>query len=59
MAIGMKKKIVLLCSCLLLQACAGTAVGTAVDVTIELVKVPFKLAGAAVDLAVSADENED
>jgi hypothetical protein len=55
----MKKKIVLLISCLLLQACVGAAVGAAADVTIEVVKLPFKLVGSAVDLAVSDDENED
>jgi hypothetical protein len=59
MAVGMKKKIVLLISCLLLQACVGAAVGAAADVTIEVVKLPFKLVGSAVDLAVSDDENED
>lgn len=46
--------------CLLLSACIGTVVGAAVDVGIEAAKVPFKVAGAAVDLAVpDEDEGED
>jgi len=34
-------------------------VGTAVDVTIEAAKVPFKVAGAAVDLATPDEDKED
>jgi hypothetical protein len=43
---------------LLLSGCLGTIVGTAVDVTLEVAKVPFKVAGAVVDV-VSDDEDED
>jgi len=43
---------------LLLNGCLGTIVGTAVDVTLEVAKVPFKVAGAVVDV-VSDDEEED
>jgi len=35
-----------------------TVVGTAVDLTVEAVKVPFKVGGAVVD-AVSDDEDEE
>ena len=31
----------------------------AVDTTIEVAKVPFKVAGAAVDLAVPDDDDDD
>ena len=41
-----------------LSACLGTVVGTAVDVTIEAAKVPFKVGGAVVDVATS-DDDED
>ena len=40
--------------CLCLQGCLGTIVGSTVDVAIEVVKIPFKVAGAAVDV-VSGD----
>jgi hypothetical protein len=49
----------LLCACLLLTGCLGTVVGTAVDVTLEVAKVPFKVAGAVVDVATPADDDED
>jgi len=42
-----------------LSACLGTVVGTAVDVTLEVAKVPFKVAGAAVDIATPDDDKED
>jgi hypothetical protein len=49
----------LLCiALLLLTGCLGTVVGTAVDVTLEVAKVPFKVAGAVVDVA-TPDEDED
>ena len=41
-----------------MQSCVGTIVGAAVDTTIEVVKVPFKVVGAAVDLAVPDDGND-
>ena len=43
---------------LLLFSCVGMAVSTVVDTTIEVVKVPFKAAGAAVDLAVPDDDDD-
>lgn len=46
-------------TCVLLTGCLGTVVGTAVDVTLEVAKVPFKVAGAAVDVATGDDEDED
>jgi hypothetical protein len=50
------KQIVLACvACLLQQGCVGTIVGTAVDTTIEVAKVPFKVAGAVVDVATDDD----
>ena len=42
-----------------LSACLGTVVGTAVDVTIEAAKVPFKVGAAVVDVATSDDEDDD
>ena len=47
---------------LMLQGCTamivGTAVGTATTLAVETVKVPFKVAGAAIDV-VTDDEDED
>lgn len=37
-------------------ACVSTVVGEAVDLTIEVVKVPFKVAGAAVDVITGDDD---
>jgi len=46
---------------LLLQGCAamvvGAAVGTVATVAVETAKVPFKVTGAAIDLAT--DDGED
>ena len=46
---------------LLLQGCTsmvvGSAVGTVTTVAVETAKVPFKVAGAAVDLAT--DDEDD
>lgn len=38
-------------SCLCLQACLGTIVGTTADVAIEVAKIPFKVGGAVIDVA--------
>jgi hypothetical protein len=38
--------------CLALNSCVSAVLGVAVDTTIEVVKVPFKLVGAAADLAI-------
>ena len=37
--------------CLMIQGCIGTIVGTTADVAIEVAKIPFKVAGAVVDVA--------
>lgn len=42
-----------------LTGCVGTIVGAAVDTTIEVAKVPFKVVGAAVDLAIPDKEEDD
>lgn len=44
---------------LLLFSCVGAVVGAVVDTTIEVVKVPFKVVGAAVDLAVPDDDDDE
>ena len=44
--------------CLTLSSCVGMVVGAAVDTTIEIAKVPFKVAGAVVDLAVPDNDDE-
>lgn len=43
----------------MLSGCLGTVVGTAVDVTLEVAKVPFKVAGAAIDVATPDDDDEE
>ena len=45
--------------CLSLSACVGTVVGAAVDTTIEVAKVPFKVAGAAIDLVIPDADDDD
>lgn len=45
--------------CLALNGCLGTVVGTAVDVTLEVAKVPFKVAGAVADVAIPDDDEEE
>lgn len=42
-----------------LPGCIGTVVGAAVDTTIEVAKVPFKVGGAVVDIATGDDEDDD
>ena len=42
-----------------LSACVGTVVGAAVDTTIEVAKVPFKVAGAAIDLLIPDADDDD
>ena len=39
-----------------LSACVSTIVGTAVDTTIEVAKVPFKIAGAVIDVVTGDDD---
>ncbi|PCI80951.1 MAG: hypothetical protein COB20_02325 [SAR86 cluster bacterium] len=50
------RSLMLITLCLVLFSCVGAIVGVAVDTTIEVVKVPFKVAGAVVDLAVPDDD---
>ena len=42
-----------------LSSCMGVVVGTAVDATLEVAKVPFKVAATAIDIAVPEDEDDD
>lgn len=53
------RSLVMVALSLLLFSCVGTVVGAAVDTTIEVVKIPFKVVGAAVDLAVPDDDDDD
>lgn len=52
------RALVLVGAVLSLTGCLGTVVGTAVDVTLEVAKVPFKVAGAVVDV-VTDDEDDN
>jgi hypothetical protein len=52
------RSIMLIGLCLLLFSCVGAVVGAVVDTTIEAAKVPFKVVGAAVDLAVPDDDDD-
>ena len=45
--------------CLALQSCAGALMGAGVDTAIEVVKVPFKLAGSVVDLVIPGDDEDE
>lgn len=54
-----KRMLTLALISLVLSGCLGTVVGTAVDVTLEVAKVPFKVAGAAIDVATSDDDDEE
>jgi len=52
-------RIVLLTSlCLSLSACLGTIVAGVVDTTIEVVKIPFKVGAAVVDVVTEDDFTE-
>lgn len=42
-----------------LSNCVAAVAGAAVGVTVAVVKVPFKVAGAAVDLAIPDDKDDD
>jgi hypothetical protein len=53
----MKKIILLPVLLFALSGCLATAVSTAVDVGIEVVKVPFKVGGAIYD-GVTGDDEE-
>lgn len=57
-----KGAIAKICAVLLmlcLSGCVGAVVGAVVDTTIEVVKVPFKVAGAAVDIIVPDDDDDN
>ena len=41
------------------SGCVGKLVETAVDTTIAVAKVPFKVAGAAVDVVSSSDNDKE
>jgi hypothetical protein len=41
------------------MAVTGAVVGTVTAVAIEVVEVPFEVAGAAIDLATDDDDEED
>jgi len=43
----------------LLSGCVGTVIGTAVDVAVEVVKVPFKVGGAVIDVVTGDDLTEE
>ena len=47
--------IFLCCLLVMTSACVGTIVGEAVDVTIEVAKIPFKVAGAVLDVVIKGD----
>ena len=42
-----------------LTACIGTAVGLVVDTAIEVVKIPFKVGAAVVDVVGRDDDDDD
>ncbi len=54
-----KQQFILVVICLMMHGCLGAVVGTAVDVTLEVAKVPFKVAGAVVDVAIPDDDDKD
>jgi hypothetical protein len=55
------KTTALILTLLMLQGCAamvvGTVVGTVTTVAVEAAKVPFKVAGAAVDVVTDDDDD--
>lgn len=57
------KTVALILALLVLQGCTtlvvGTAVGAATTVAVATAKVPFKVAGAAVDAATDDDDEDD
>jgi len=54
----MKKIILSLVLMFALNGCIATAVSTAVDVGVEVIKVPFKVGGAIYDGVAGDDEEE-
>lgn len=53
-----KLVLVVLC-CLSLNSCVGAVVGATVDTAIEVVKIPFKVTGAAVDIMIPDGDDDD
>ncbi|RMG92345.1 MAG: hypothetical protein D6703_02140 [Zetaproteobacteria bacterium] len=51
--------VILLICALLSSGCVGTVVGTAVDVTTAVIKVPFQVGGAIIDAASGDDEESE
>jgi len=49
--------LILLLAMPLLSGCVASVVGAAVNTTVEVVKVPFKVAGAAVDVIIPDDDD--
>ncbi|HIF74301.1 MAG TPA: hypothetical protein EYG31_13310 [Porticoccaceae bacterium] len=52
------RSFMLILSCVFLISCVGTVVGVAVDASVEIAKIPFKVIGAAVDIAVPGDSDD-
>lgn len=50
---------VLMLTCVMLGGCVGTVVGAAVDTTIEVAKVPFKIVGAVADVVIPDGDDDD
>lgn len=55
----LRQQLILCCLCIALSSCVGAVIGTAVDATVEVAKVPFKVAGAAVDVIVPDDDDDN
>ena len=53
------RTVALMLLAVLQTGCLAAAVDTAVDTTIAVAKVPFKVVGAAVDVATPDDDDED
>jgi len=51
------KLILILFLCMGNSACVGTVVGAVVDTTIEVIKVPFKVGAAVIDVATDDDSD--
>ena len=43
---------------LMLSGCIGSLIGAVVDTTVEVVKIPFKVGGAIIDVVTSDDLTE-
>lgn len=55
----MTRILVLLLLCLSTTACISTVVGAVVDTTIAVVKIPFKVGAAVVDVVTDDDDFTD